>query len=223
MSFSKIKKHLPFIFALLIIIIILPSVDFYLGWDKNLIQNSYILFQGLIFQWVIVIILFLIIFYWEKKPIRSIGIKKISIKDIIWVVLVLFICFVGYFFSTIIIEKMGLTAQNNYYSDMLILPISIIIFSILTTSITEEIIFRGYLIERFNLLTNHLFLAAAISYFIFVLYHLPFWGVGGTIQVAIWAIPVTFLYVYTRNLTSCIIVHIITNATILIPLITQYL
>jgi len=98
-----------------------------------------------------------------------------------------------------------------------------LLLMIFTASITEEIMFRGYIIERLNSLTNHLYLAATISYFIFVLYHIPFWGIGGAIQVGIWAIPITILYVHTKNLTSCFIVHILTNATILLPLITQYL
>ena len=87
---------------------------------------------------------------------------------------------------------------------------------VLTAGITEEIIFRGYLIEKVNILTNHLIFSAILSYIFFIIFHIPFWGVGGAIQISFWAIPITILYAKRRNLTTCIVVHLVYDGAILL-------
>ncbi|MEM4290456.1 MAG: CPBP family intramembrane glutamic endopeptidase, partial [Nitrososphaerota archaeon] len=90
-------------------------------------------------------------------------------------------------------------------------PIALRIAVVITAGITEEILFRGYPIERLNSLTGRLGLSALIAYVVFVLPHIPFWGLGGTIQIGVWSI-VTILYIKRRNLPACILMHILNDA-----------
>ncbi len=75
-------------------------------------------------------------------------------------------------------------------------------------------------------LTNRLGLSALIAYAAFVVLHIPFWGLGGTIQIGVWSIVITILYVKRRNLLACMLMHILNDAyafILLLTLFAQYL
>jgi membrane protease YdiL (CAAX protease family) len=160
--------------------------------------------------------------FWEKKSLDSIGIKKITKTDIIWGFVVLIILVLLSFATEPLVKFLNLQSQNIEIAHVLMLPYILRIFLVMTAGITEEIIFRGYLIERINFLTNHLLFSAIISYLAFIIFHIPFWGIGGAIQIAVWAIPITILYVRRRNLTTCIIIHLLYDGAILIPMLYGY-
>lgn len=105
-------------------------------------------------------------------------------------------------------------------------PIALRIAIVITAGITEEILFRGYPIERLTSMTGRVVLGAGIAYLVFVLLHIPFWGWGGTIQIGIWSLIVTALYVWRRDLPACMVMHLLNDAYafILLPeLFAQYL
>jgi membrane protease YdiL (CAAX protease family) len=86
----------------------------------------------------------------------------------------------------------------------------------------EEILCRGYPIERLNRLAGRIWPGALISLFIFTILHLPGSGLGSTVGVVL---PVgailTELYVWKRNLTLNIAVHFLVDllALVLLPLL----
>jgi membrane protease YdiL (CAAX protease family) len=216
---NNIDIKIPIIIGIIISIPINFLINILLGWDPTIINNHVMFITGLIFQWVIILILFLIIFFWENNSFSSIGIKKIEKKDLIWGFFVFIIQIITLFTSEKLVNYLNLTSQGIETTNILMLPTLTIIFLIITAGITEEIIFRGYLIERLNLLSNSLIMSAIVSYVLFILFHIPFWGIGGAIQISIWAIPITVLYIRRRNLTTCIIIHLIYDSTILIPVL----
>jgi membrane protease YdiL (CAAX protease family) len=55
----------------------------------------------------------------------------------------------------------------------------------------EEIIFRGFLLERVAALTRSLAAGAVVSLVIFGLRPLGSWGLGGAIQITLWTIVIT--------------------------------
>lgn len=217
---TKSKNNFNIKYAIIIGLIISIPINFligmYLGWDPSIIFNPWVIIRGLVLQWIIVLILILIIFFWEKKSLKSIGLKKFEKKDVFWGFIVLVIQVITLFASEFLVKSLNLVSQSSGTANALLLPISLRIFMVLTAGITEEIIFRGYLIEKVNFLTKHLIFSALLSYFVFIIFHIPFWGIGGAIQIAIWAIPITILYVKRRNLTTCIIVHLVYDGAILL-------
>lgn len=218
-SESKSKIIPPIAVGLFVALILNFILNIYLGWNSDNLDDQSNLIIGLVIQWIIVGILFILIFFWEKKSWDSIGIRKISKTDVFWGFVVLIIGYMSYLITDPLVRSLNLVSQSSEISGFIIIPLGLRIFMVLTAGITEEIIFRGYLIERTNYLTRNLILSAGISYFIFVVYHFPFWGVAGLIQIGVWAIPITVLYVRTRNLTTCILVHILTDAVILVPML----
>lgn len=176
-------------------------------------------------EWAVALILLAIVFLWERQSLASIGIKKMSWRDVLWGVIGFIVGAFSFILTIPVVNALGLGATSGGISQLAQLPLALRIGIVLTAGITEEILARGYPIERLYGLTNRLGLSALIAYAAFVLLHIPFWGLGGTIQIGVWSMVITILYVKRRNLLACMLMHILNNAYafILLPtLFAQY-
>ncbi|GIW33948.1 CPBP family intramembrane glutamic endopeptidase [Meiothermus sp.] len=176
-------------------------------------------------EWTLAFVLLGIVLLWERQSLASIGIKKVSWRDLLWGVLGFIVGAFSFILTMPLVNALGLGTTSSGISQLAQIPIVLRIGIVLTAGITEEILFRGYPIERINALTGRLGLSAFIAYVVFVLLHIPFWGLGGTIQIGVWSIVITILYVKRRNLLACMLMHILNDAYafILLPLFAQYL
>ena len=61
----------------------------------------------------------------------------------------------------------------------------------------------------------------AIAVIAFFIMHLSFWGLGGLIQIGVWSLVVTGLYVWRRNLAACMLMHFMndTFAIVVVPML----
>jgi membrane protease YdiL (CAAX protease family) len=93
----------------------------------------------------------------------------------------------------------------------------LILFSILTAGITEEIVFRGYIIERIHEITNKTWLGVLISIIAFVLPHTISWNMTHVIAVVLpLGAILTGLYLWKRNVIFNMIVHIVIDLPLVI-------
>lgn len=91
-------------------------------------------------------------------------------------------------------------------------PAWVILLSILTAGITEEVLFRGYALERLAELTDNLWVSAAISLATFVLTHLSGWNLAHILGVVLpLGVVLTVLYLWKRNLVFVIIIHVLVD------------
>lgn len=177
-------------------------------------------------EWILAVVVILIVLFWERQPLSSIGIKKITGRDWLWGILGFIAGALVFIFTTPIIVALGLKTTSAGIGQLAQVPIVLRLGVVLTAGITEEILFRGYPIERITNLTGRFGLSVVIAYTVFVLLHIPFWGLGGTIQIGVWTLLVTLLYVKRRNLLACMLMHLLNDAYafILLPnLFAQYL
>jgi len=86
---------------------------------------------------------------------------------------------------------------------------------VLTAGITEEIMFRGYPIERLLDITGNLWLAAAIPLAVFVFAHLSAWSLGHLVGVFFGGAVLTGLYLWQRDLVACMIAHALIDSLII--------
>ena len=82
-------------------------------------------------------------------------------------------------------------------------------------AITEEILFRGYPIERLQELTGNVWVAAAMPLLVFVLAHLGGWSAGHLVGVLFGGVLLAGLYLVTRDLVACMITHALIDSTII--------
>ncbi len=177
-------------------------------------------------EWILALVLLGIVLLWEKQPLISIGIKTMSWRDVLWGVIGFVVGAFSFILTTPLVTALGLGTTSSGIAQLASTPIALRIAIVITAGVTEEILFRGYPIERLNNLIGHLGLSALIAYVVFVLLHIPFWGLGGTIQIGVWSIIVTILYIKRRNLPACMLMHILNDAYafILLPMLfAQYL
>ena len=176
-------------------------------------------------EWAVALILLAIVFLWEKQSLASIGIKKMSWRDVAWGVIGFVIGAFSFILTSPLVNALGLGTTSGNILELAQLPIALRVAIVLTAGITEEILSRGYPIERLYSLTNRLGLSALIAYAAFLLLHIPFWGLGGSIQIGIWSVVITILYIKRRNLLACMLMHTLNDAYafLLLPLFAQYL
>ncbi len=106
-----------------------------------------------------------------------------------------------------------------------ILPIWVMIPAWITSSFTEEVLFRSYAIERLTQLVGRRWLAGLITLVVFTLLHLLSWDwIHVLTAVLPGSIMLTLLYLWRRSLAFVVIVHAIINAPLLLlPLLVPYL
>jgi membrane protease YdiL (CAAX protease family) len=86
----------------------------------------------------------------------------------------------------------------------------ILLLSVLTAGITEEILFRGYSLERLHEITGNKWTSGLISLIFFVAIHAPGWNVAHIVGVVVpLGIILTGLYFWQRNLLFVMIVHVV--------------
>lgn len=174
-------------------------------------------------EWVLALALLGVVLFWEKQPLASIGIKKVTWRDVLWGLVGFIIGALTFVLTAPLVNALGLGTTSAGILELAQMPIALRIGIVLTAGITEEIMFRGYPIERINSLTKgRLGISALIAYVVFVLLHIPFWGLGGTLQIGVWNLLITILYVKRRNLPACMLMHILNDAYAFILLPTFF-
>lgn len=91
----------------------------------------------------------------------------------------------------------------------------------LTGPVVEEILYRGYLIERVAALTGRVWVAAAVSWVAFTGVHLGFFGPGATLNAAVLSAALVWLYVRERSIWPVLVLHALNSgfAYLLVPLL----
>lgn len=165
----------------------------------------------ILWNWVAVVILLTYIFRVENRGLDSILLTRPNRKDLRWAVVFGVTGLVVQMVVSTILDSPGNTETLLAYS----LPV--IVALILTTATTEEILFRGYAIERLEELTGRLWLAVGFSFVVFVIPHVVFFGPLWLLTNGANVAFLYVLYVWRRNLVACMIMHLIGNSLLLIP------
>ncbi len=76
-----------------------------------------------------------------------------------------------------------------------------------TGPVVEEVLYRGYLIERVVVLSGRMWVAAGASWLAFTGVHLGFFGPGATLNVAVLSGALVWLYVRERSVWPVLITH----------------
>ncbi|MCH8533219.1 MAG: CPBP family intramembrane metalloprotease [Saccharospirillum sp.] len=159
-----------------------------------------------------------IIWLFEKRTLASINIRRPSEKDINWAFYFWGISMAWYWVVSLIFpqeQSEGVSTIANFH------PL-IVLGIILTSSTVEELFFRGYLIERFKELTGRIGLGVLISYIMFLVPHVQFFGLSWLLYHGFGATLLYVFYLWRRNLVAVMLLHLLGNLPILIPTFMAY-
>jgi membrane protease YdiL (CAAX protease family) len=106
-----------------------------------------------------------------------------------------------------VFDELGIGGVEGGLSKLLGLPRLHRLRVAVVAGVTEELLYRGYLIERLLELTDSVLVAGAVSIGLFGLVHYGFWDRDAAIRITVQGIPLVVLYVWTRSLPLLVVVH----------------
>jgi membrane protease YdiL (CAAX protease family) len=164
--------------------------------------------------WGFALILLLWLRYAEHLPFVSIGLRKPTGKTILYGVLagIVLIAIMVLEFA-VVIPLLHLDATHALAEKQAIMghPLWYRLLMVLRAAVVEEILFRGYMIEKVRQLTGSTSLAVFVSVAVFTYAHLSGWGAVHLIPVCAAAIVFALLYIWRRDLPCNMIGHFIVD------------
>jgi membrane protease YdiL (CAAX protease family) len=178
--------------------------------NSALSSNTTTLLEFLL-VWILTGVVILIVLQGENRPLTSVGVKTITGKEVLLAIVIGIILSLSVPVLTLIVSQIiPVSEEGSIASVAESVPAFILLLGILTAGITEEVLFRGYPIERITEITGNKWVALAVSVVAFILPHVAGWNLTHVIAVVI---PLGFvmagLYLWKRNLIFNMIVHIL--------------
>lgn len=165
--------------------------------------GEWVALSFLVFEWVPKV---------EKKNMESIGFGKFKRRHLGWGVLVYILVLVASSISSLVLESAGFPSLRSLQPMIKGYGFATLFGLFLTGTFLEEVFYRGYLIERMTILTRHKWVAAFVSWLLFTLVHLKFFGFGPTIDTSVISAALVLLYLKEKSIWPCIVVHGINDA-----------
>jgi uncharacterized protein len=169
-----------------------------------------------ILWWALVAMLLGYVRWVERLPLSSIGFSKPGIRNILIGIAAGIVVFAGlagiYLVLLPALHFKEDPQVTEVMSLMLAKPFWWRLTLILRGAIAEEIIFRGYAIERLRELTGSFSIAGIISCTVFALEHLGVWSWGHVLIAGFAGAILTLLYIWRRNMWVNTIAHFVPDA-----------
>jgi membrane protease YdiL (CAAX protease family) len=169
-------------------------------------------------MWFLVTVLLGVVLFWEKRSLESIGLEAPSRHDaVVGVAAGVAGLVLGLLATGVAVAAFELD-QPEALSTLaeLSLPVKLVIVA--SAIVTEELLWRGYPIERLTELSGSVWVGAIASFVVFLAVHYPDWGLVGAIPQAVFTLALVGVYVKTRNVVACILTHGVINATMILVL-----
>jgi membrane protease YdiL (CAAX protease family) len=165
--------------------------------------------------WCCALAILLWLTFVERLPLSSIGFCRPTSKGVIFGVLagiVLTAIQVIQFTIVIPLFHLNTAAIMARLQGIMHTPYWYRVLLVLRAAVTEEILFRGYMIEKVRQLTRSTLLAVIVSVAAFTAAHLRGWGPVQLISVGGGAVVFALLYVWRRDLPSNMLAHFLADA-----------
>ncbi|HUY26067.1 MAG TPA: tetratricopeptide repeat protein [Candidatus Binataceae bacterium] len=186
------------------------------GWSLSTILGL----NSVITQTVITVVILLVVHFWERLPMRSIGIAKLAVCDLV--------LGIAGFLAVVLVEVIILPrvlsiltgspgwriAAMDARQFALIAKWSwpMVLATAMSAGIFEEVWARGYGVERLEGLTRGTLAAATITLVLDLGAHVPFWGLRYAVLIAPSQMVMLGLYLWRRRLIPCVIAHVLWDA-----------
>lgn len=193
----------------LLLVFVLPE----LGLAKLLFGNTpigarvgreivWIAFATIVLLWVTTV---------ERLPLSSIGLIRPTRGTWGWALAATVVLLATVMLTfAVIAPALGLKQNMAATAAVVQVPLWLLITTPVVAGVTEEILYRGYAIERLTFLTGNRWLAAIIAGGLFLLLHST-WGGAQMIIVAFGTIIFVGLYLWRRDLPCVMLAHVLVD------------
>jgi len=148
----------------------------------------------------------------ECRPLSSIGFRRLGARDIaigIGAGIAMLAALACVYYLIFPLLHWDLSQGMNRLATT---PLWWRLISTVRAAVSEELLFRGYAMERLRELSGSRGIAAGVSCAVFTLDHVPTWGWQHLAIAGIGGIALTVLYLWRRNLWVNILAHFIVDA-----------
>lgn len=161
-------------------------------------------------EWAVIlsVLVLVVVSCVERLPFSSIGIRRLSLTDAILAVAFYILGWRAYLLLGPLVGRLGLSFIPIRVQDS---PPLLEWTSVIAASISEELVFRGYLIERVATLSGKVSIGAIFSCLLFAIWHFPLWGPRNVVLAGAWGVVIAVQYVWRRNLPASILTHLLTD------------
>jgi len=162
--------------------------------------------------WLLSILLLFHVRVLERRPLSSIGLAAPTKQSLVWgLACGSTIIAGGIVLFEVILPALGLAEDPDAVQMIDDLPAWLRVFMVLRAPWFEELVYRGFAIERLTEMAGLRWLAAILSLACFTYAHLDYWGWVHLIFVGFAALLLTGLYLWRRDLAACMIAHLVTD------------
>jgi membrane protease YdiL (CAAX protease family) len=148
----------------------------------------------------------------EMRPLRSIGFRGLTSWDIpiaLSAALVILAGIAAIYYGAL---PMLHLSESQQVRQLAATPLWWRLISVVRAAVGEEIVFRGYAIERGQELFGSLRIASVFSWIVFTLEHVSAWGWSHILIAGFGGLILTLLYLWRRNLCVNILAHFLVDA-----------
>ena len=169
-------------------------------------------------SWLLVGLLFIIVLYGEGRRLDSIGFRVPTRRETaVGLGAGLAGVGLGLLVTGVAVVTLQLEQPETFSAlSQLSIPVQLAIIG--TAVVTEEILWRGYPIERLTEVTGTVWAGAAVSAIVFLAVHFPAWGLVGAIPQTVFTLVLVGVYVWSRNVVACMRTHAVINVLMIMVL-----
>ena len=189
----------------LFVALVVPFLSYAVGrLIFGMAQSDARIVWGLVIHWVTLAGLVAIIVFWERLPLASIGLRPVRW----WTIPAGLLAGVAItFLSGAFVSALRFNSDAHYAAYLQSLPFILRLALVVTAGIFEEVLYRGYALERLTTIWHSKWTAAAVTVALFTLAHLPVIGFAFLPPVAVVSVLVTLLYLWRRDLVLNMVAH----------------
>jgi membrane protease YdiL (CAAX protease family) len=171
-----------------------------------------------LYNWLLVGAILALVVVWERRRLVSLGLELPGRRDVaVGIGAGLLATVAGLLVTGAAVTAFGLETPATLSAiGQLSLPVQIAIVG--TAVITEEILWRGYPIERLTEVTGSVWIAGTVSGLVFLAVHVPGWGLVGAIPQSVFTAVLVGVYVWRRNVVVTMLTHGVINGLVLLVL-----
>jgi membrane protease YdiL (CAAX protease family) len=171
-------------------------------------------FELIVWAWVVGILLY--VARVERRPLSSIGFRAVGWKDGIIAVLAGILILAGLAVVLLVVFPALHWSESSQLASLSALPYWLNVLIVVRAAVSEEILFRGYPMERLEELTGSRAVAAVVTCTVFTLDHVTFWGWHHIFIAGLAGAALTILYLWRRNIWVNMVAHFIVDASALL-------
>jgi membrane protease YdiL (CAAX protease family) len=184
------------------------------GLTKHRLTDVHDDLVGIVAKWLVVLVLCLIAFGLQHLRLSEFGIRSMGWRDALAGVGG---TIAGLALGGLATAVVRLPSSLTDLQSVAALPLSLRVGVVLTAAFCEEFMYRGFGIEELALLIRNRWLAGMVSLVFFTLAHAGLYGFSAALIIpgATGAV-LTLLYLWRRNLFSCILMHALIDGLFLV-------